>query len=333
MRNNAPVTTTEYLLSDNDTLLSTTDVKGRITYANEAFVRASGFDRDALIGEPHNIVRHPGMPAEAFADMWRTLQEGRSWVGLVKNRRANGDYYWVRANATPMLRNGKLVGYLSVRTKPTCAEVQTAEQLYRDFKANQARGRGLDRGLVVYRGWRRWKNALKLWKSATRVRGALVGVGLLLAGALQSVGLNEEQASILYATLAVGLLLVDWFIEAQITTPLQQIKTMAQRVASGQAGEHLPLDRGDNVGQIARAVNQAGLNLQALLGDVMEQMTAVKKTETKFQGPVRICLRALKSVLLACARPQPPWSSKHTVCVRIWTRLNKRVSWPTARAL
>jgi aerotaxis receptor len=97
MRNNQPVSQREYLFDDNATLMSTTDLNSHITYANDAFIEASGFTADEINGQPHNMVRHPDMPSEAFADMWATLKQGEPWTALVKNRRKNGDHYWVRA--------------------------------------------------------------------------------------------------------------------------------------------------------------------------------------------------------------------------------------------
>ena len=100
MRKNLPVTQREYSFPANQTLVSVTDLKGRITYCNHAFVHVSGFERGELMGQPHNLVRHPDMPEEAFRDMWETIQAGLPWTGLVKNRRKDGDHYWVQANAT-----------------------------------------------------------------------------------------------------------------------------------------------------------------------------------------------------------------------------------------
>lgn len=112
MRNNQPVTQREFDFPDDATLMSTTDPHGRITYANATFVHVSGFSSDEIVGDAHNVVRHPDMPREAFADMWATLKRGEPWTALVKNRRKNGDHYWVRANAVPVIRAG--------RRKATC---------------------------------------------------------------------------------------------------------------------------------------------------------------------------------------------------------------------
>ena len=91
MRNNQPISQREYQYPDDATLMSTTDAESRITYANDAFIEVSGFASEDIIGQPHNVVRHPDMPSEAFQDMWSTIGHGRSWKGLVKNRRASSD--------------------------------------------------------------------------------------------------------------------------------------------------------------------------------------------------------------------------------------------------
>ena len=135
MKTNLPVTSTEIPFPTNRYLVSTTDLKGVITDANEAFVAISGFTRDELIGSSHNVVRHPDMPPEAFADMWRHLKSGLPWRGLVKNRCKNGDFYWVEAFAVPVKKNGQTVGYMSVRTKPDPVQVREAAALYAALKA------------------------------------------------------------------------------------------------------------------------------------------------------------------------------------------------------
>ncbi|MFG6413298.1 methyl-accepting chemotaxis protein [Roseateles sp. DC23W] len=121
-------------------LVSTTDLKGRILHANAVFVDVSGYALDELLGQPHNILRHPDMPQEAFRDLWDTIATGRPWSGLVKNRCKNGDHYWVYANVTPLLDGGRPVAYLSVRTQPTRAQVEQAETLYARMRSEQAAG-------------------------------------------------------------------------------------------------------------------------------------------------------------------------------------------------
>ena len=151
MRKNLPVTNVEHLLVDGQFIVSKTDTKGRITYVNPAFIDISGFSEAELLGQPHNLVRHPDMPEEAFADLWETLKSGIPWTGLVKNRCKNGDFYWVLANVTPVLDNGVVTGYMSVRTKPSREQINAVAEIYLRFKAER------DVPLAINRarhGWR-----------------------------------------------------------------------------------------------------------------------------------------------------------------------------------
>lgn len=152
MRNNQPVTGNECPLRDDQSLISRTDTHGNITYANEDFIAISGYTEDELIGSPHNMVRHPDMPVEAFADLWSTLKSGDSWTGMVKNRSKNGDHYWVLANATPIKENGKIIGYTSVRTAPSQDQIAQASSVYALFKEGKAAGLKISHGQVVRRG-------------------------------------------------------------------------------------------------------------------------------------------------------------------------------------
>lgn len=136
-RASAPVTGVERLLDPRRPIVTRTDRKGRIVYANPAFLEISGFEREELIGKPHNVVRHPDMPREAFEDLWTTVRSGRPWQGLVCNRAKNGDHYWVDAYVSPVTRNGEPIGYMSVRSAPSDAAKRAAERLYRDVRAGR----------------------------------------------------------------------------------------------------------------------------------------------------------------------------------------------------
>ncbi|MEY4592807.1 MAG: hypothetical protein RIR18_1702 [Pseudomonadota bacterium] len=152
MRTNLPVTNNEFVLRDDHMIVSKTDQKGRITYINKDFLEVSGFTEQELLGEPHNLVRHPDMPNEAFADLWNDLKAGRPWVGLVKNRCKNGDFYWVEAHAAPIWEGGQVAGFMSVRRKPSRDQITTAEQAYRAFRENRASGLAIQHGQVVSTG-------------------------------------------------------------------------------------------------------------------------------------------------------------------------------------
>ncbi|OHZ04309.1 methyl-accepting chemotaxis protein [Salinicola sp. MIT1003] len=152
MRNNQPVTDQEFVINESDYLISRTDLKGRITYANPAFIKVSGFTREELIGAPHNIIRHPDMPPAAFANLWETLQKGENWSGVIKNRRKDGSHYWVQSTVTPIVEGGKVVGYTSVRVKVTDKSRRLAEKHYPQLLAGRKRGVKLDHGELKPRG-------------------------------------------------------------------------------------------------------------------------------------------------------------------------------------
>lgn len=145
MKKNLPVTDTERKFSPSQKLISSTNLKGQITHCNRAFEEVSGFSEEELIGRPHNIVRHPDMPPEAFANMWSHLKAGHAWMGMVKNRCKNGDYYWVSAYVTPVTENGEIVGYESVRSCPTRGQVERAEKLYARIRAGKSTTRLVDK--------------------------------------------------------------------------------------------------------------------------------------------------------------------------------------------
>ncbi|NOR80129.1 MAG: PAS domain-containing protein [Methyloprofundus sp.] len=149
MKINKPVTNKEYVLEESDSIVSKTDLKGVLTYANNDFIRISGYSLSELIGKSHNILRHPDVPAEFFKDLWISLKEERPWTGIVKNRCKNGDYYWVLANITPFYENDKLVGYMSVRTKATHEQINSTEAVYQLFADGKAGNLKIQDGKVV----------------------------------------------------------------------------------------------------------------------------------------------------------------------------------------
>ena len=193
MRINSPVTGREVELTDRHNIVSRTDLKGQIVYVNRDFIDISGFDEAELIGQPHNIVRHPDMPREAFEDMWRCLKSERPWTGLVKNRCKNGDHYWVVANATPVLENGVVTGYMSVRTRPTREQVAAAESAYRAFREGTAKGLGIRDGVVVKTGFSPARFIAGLSIRA-RMFGIVGIVGLAMAG-IAATGMQALQYS------------------------------------------------------------------------------------------------------------------------------------------
>ena len=216
------------------------------------------------------------MPPEAFADMWGTLKDGLSWSGLVKNRRKNGDHYWVRANATPVREGGRVVGYMSVRTKPSRDEVAQAEDLYARFRDGKMRGWRFHRGLIVREGGMAWRTLPQLMTVSGRIRVACMTMTLpALAGlayATESIGVAGPW---MVAVLGAAWLASGW-LERQIAQPIRLTLEQALAVASGQPGSSPGLNRADELALLLRAVNQAGLNLRSLVDDVGVQVQGLQ---------------------------------------------------------
>ncbi|TAN65502.1 MAG: PAS domain-containing protein [Methylobacter sp.] len=192
MKINMPITNMEYTLKETDSLVSKTDLQGTITYINEDFLRISGFSKKELIGASHNIVRHPDMPPEAFKDLWKALHAGRPWTGLVKNRCKNGDYYWVLANATPIHENNRLVGYLSVRSKPNPEQIQAASAAYQLFREGKAGKLTIQDGKIIKSTVLGKLNLFKNPKIKTRLTAVvgLLSILLLVIGGMGLLGMS-----------------------------------------------------------------------------------------------------------------------------------------------
>ncbi|MDO8607188.1 MAG: methyl-accepting chemotaxis protein [Phaeospirillum sp.] len=202
MRDNGPITNREVELAEGDLLVSKTDAGGRIIFVNKAFIDISGFSEAELVGSPHNLVRHPHMPKEAFADLWSAIKSGKPWEGYVKNRSKNGDFYWVRANVTPVVENGQITGYISIRSRPARAQVAEAEKAYELFRAGRAAGLAIRDGRVV---------SLSLGGKLERVRNSISG---RLTGVL--------------ATLAALMLVVGWLGVSGLHSIGSDLKTVYQ---------------------------------------------------------------------------------------------------------
>ena len=276
MRNNFPVTDVEIELSDTETIVSTTDLQGNITYANTYFIAISGYTEEELIGAPQNILRHPDMPVEAFADMWATISSGRSWTGMVKNRCKNGDAYWVMANATPVMENGKAVGYMSVRTKPTRAQITAAAELYRNLKAGTAGNIRLQQGMVRATGLRGWLAAATHMTLRRRIALNLTGqctmllllMGFhLLDGAVRFPYL-ETPLGILTGAAGLSLLYFWYALHATLLRPMEVARQACQTMAGGDLSVNFSSNRQDEMGQLMRAMHQLRVNLQSIVGDV-----------------------------------------------------------------
>jgi aerotaxis receptor len=193
MRVNEPITSHEIEVPPGEPLVSRTNVGGRITFVNRTFAAISGYSEQELIGAPHNIVRHPHMPQVAFANLWTTIKAGRSWDGLVKNRAKSGDFYWVRANVTPVISGDQVTGYISIRSKPNRAQIAEAEQTYAAIREGNARRTTLRDGELIKLTW--FSRFVDLKNSVIGRVVALTAVATLLVIVVGWLGFSGMAAS------------------------------------------------------------------------------------------------------------------------------------------
>jgi len=237
MRDNGPTTGREVILADEHLLVSRTDVNGQINFVNEAFTAISGFSQAELIGAPHNIVRHPDMPKQAFADLWRTIKVGHPWDALVKNRTKAGDHYWVCANVTPVVENGEVTGFISIRSKPAREAVAEAERVYAAIRAGTTQY-SLSEGQIVQRGMGQWVRAA-MSSIASRLVTSLVllSLGVIGLGVLALPGEGGPPSLVLVAGLVLICLAVaataGVSVLATVKRPLRLVGEHLDAIASG----------------------------------------------------------------------------------------------------
>ncbi|ATR81820.1 chemotaxis protein [Pseudomonas sp. HLS-6] len=245
MKSNLPVTGRNMDYPGDANILSTTDLTSAITYANDDFVSVSGFSREELIGQHHNLVRHPDMPPLAFEQMWQTLKRGRSWMGLVKNRCKSGDHYWVSAFVTPITSQGQTVEYQSVRTKPAAAHVEAAERLYAQLRSG--RTSWLQRLPVPGLEWQLW-GGMSLAFTVAMAAHWLLPLSDLLTLAL-SFALS---AAVVFPLLR----------------PFERLRRRAKAVADNPLSQQLYTGRRDGVGQIEFAMLMLESQVGAVVGRI-----------------------------------------------------------------
>jgi aerotaxis receptor len=276
MRLNLPVTQQEYLLGEDQTIVSKTDTRGCITYVNAHFTEVSGYEEAELLGAPQNIVRHPDMPPAAFADMWRVLKSDRPWTGMVKNRRKNGDHYWVLANVTPVRERGQTVGYLSVRTRPERAAVEAAEAAYRRIREEKGCGLAVKNGRVTRTGWRGWLERAAHASLASRTALLLAPVCLLLAALGTDAARHGAAWAAGGAALAMLLCLALWAqLHRSMLAPLRQAVDTARAIAGGDLAQSFRASHDNEIGQLMQALQQMNVNLASIIGDVRVGMDSM----------------------------------------------------------
>ena len=277
MRKNFPVTVVEYPVSDETLIVSRTDLKGKLTYFNEDFIAAAGFASAELMGQPHNIVRHPDMPPEAFDNLWDTLKAGKPWLGAVKNRRKNGDFYWVLATASPIRENGEVKGYTSIRTKLPADQRKLAEEVYAAIREKKPHGYRIDAGIIRRRSWLDrfsiFTGTLKARLVTTMVLQVLFMLALGIGGALSAGG----SASLLLSTLAVvGVAIVcfaGFATMRAIQEPMRQLNDTLVNIVQDKLDNRIVIERDDEIGEALRNLQ----TVQTLVRFSRDEVQAVQR--------------------------------------------------------
>ncbi len=281
MKINLPVTQAERPFPKGEYIVSKTDLKGITTYANDTFVKVSGFSREELIGKNHNLVRHPDMPPQAFEWLWNTIKEGRPWRGVVKNRCKNGDYYWVEALVVPVRKEDRTVGYMSVRTEPTQEQVAAAEPLYRDLRESKAKipepGRlqrvslrakllGLVAVLVVLQGL----------AGLTGLFGSGMGLSEAMKnGLLQAFGVG---------VIAVGLALA--FLLHSALGVIGRITDHLDQISQGNLTAEIPIGRLDELGRLNDGLVTMQTHLKVMMAEIAEMARVVGTNARDFSEEI-----------------------------------------------
>ncbi|WP_018411219.1 methyl-accepting chemotaxis protein [Methyloversatilis thermotolerans] len=323
MKINLPVTQKEVFLEPGKPIVTKTDIKGIITYANDSFVNISGFSREELIGHSHNVVRHPDMPPEAFEDLWVTVKAGQPWRGFVKNRAKNGDHYWVEAFVTPITQDGRTIGYQSVRNTPSREDVAAAEALYRAVREKSARlpRTALPKSAISpsARGWMLGAGGASL-AVAGAVVGGPVGLGLAATSALLALGAAAYQhyafGNTLHTLHRTLLELDEGKLGKRIEAPAGPTRPLfvaaevmrihlramfADVLVSAREVEDRSRElddamrvlikstsaQGENVMQVAAAMEQMSVSINEVSNNTDRSLEAVKRTEQSAQEAMR----------------------------------------------
>jgi aerotaxis receptor len=283
-------------------LVSTTDTRGVITYCNDAFIEASGLSREALIGQPHNVVRHPEMPAEVYRDMWATLKKREPWVGVLKNRFSHGRHCWVQTGVTPIVEGQHVVAYRAVHTAASRDQIRAAEALYATLLAEQRAGRQahhLQGGTIVRKDMA--GRLARFVHPTMKTQTYLLTSGLAAAGMVTGV-LIDGGAAITPVRTAIGLaacvafgVLAEYRMRFMFIYPLRRLLGAATRLAMGdltQKVENTWKPTGV-VGKLEQSVNQVSLNMRAIVGDARDQMARMSAaTATVSEGSQTLSARA-----------------------------------------
>lgn len=260
MKINMPVTNNEVFMKKGEILVSRTDLNGRITYANDTFISISGFTRDELIGSDHSIIRHPEMPSAIYKQLWESIQQGRPWLGYIKNRTKSGDFYWVETNIIPKFKNGELHEFLSVRYAMKREELPKTEGLYKDLNDNKA---SLTLSPI--------QTLIKYFSESSVVKKVSYGLGSLfipIAWIMYQLALVQDYVLMsAFAALSLWGSALIIKLSVDVNSALESGVYALYCMADGRYKNKLNLSRNDQFGDLLRGIHVAQVNMSFQLAD------------------------------------------------------------------
>jgi len=253
MKKNLPITNEEKTFPATTNILSTTDLDGKITYINKDFINISGFTKSELLGENHHIVRHPDMPPEVFKILWSDLRANKSWMGIVKNRCKNGDYYWVDAYATPIKKNGNIEELQSVRRRAKPDYIKRATQVYS----------ALNTGKKL----RQLNDSIPVWTKLSTVMFLTLLLPLFSVAFFKTTSLFVS-ASILATLISITSLFL-------LTKPLRNALLQVKLITDDKTARFIYTGRSDEAGALLLAIKKLESENAALIGRINDMSTTL----------------------------------------------------------
>ena len=290
MKTNLPVTQTEVRIPKGRYIVSRTDLKGIATYVNDTFVTVSGFSRDELIGKNHNVVRHPDMLPGAFEWLWETIKQGRPWRGIVKNRCKNGDFYWVDALVVPVLKDGRSIGYMSVRNEPSREQVAAAEAFYQKLKEGKA-------SIPKIQFWKRISLKTKL-HGLVFLLLALQIVGAALYQFGPSFGVSASLAqTLMQAFNGIGILasIALLVTHGQVLTIINRIIGRLENIAQGDLTDDIPITRTDELGRLNDALIIMQTHLKAMMAEIADSAEVMSASADSLNEEMAVTRRVTEA--------------------------------------
>jgi len=257
----------ESVMKDGTTLVTKTDLRGIITYANQNFSDISEIPISGLVGKPHNLIRNPDMPRSAFFDLWNILQQGKPWRGMVKNLASSGNHYWVDANVAPRRENNEVVGYISIRRKPDRKTVEQAEQLYKNVREGKVTFPFSDKSMFSVRG-------------RLLILIFIPILSLIAIGAIDFINILQiAKAPLIFAT---GLfeLIYGIYIIRYILKPLKEATNIANKIAAGDLRVSIAHNRNDEFGELHKALLNMLINTAGIIAEIQENVITLSNSSS-----------------------------------------------------